>query len=333
MTHLTLLSTLCIIFQRSSLDLDLFDETFKVKTYPYTVDDHQRFLACLYFKESVSSADIKNPDVHVTSTTPSESKAVSGTTIEACSVHTGRPEIANSSSISVMLKGKGNHVKSTVHRLGKRKHPDSKSIVAEIWLDTLNENLEMCRQGIEFELKVTSHLKDNNFLIPGGSKGKLPCSFFQFEEAVFKLAATPKCSDGVFVYTIFEFENQYYVKYFESGIYAGFMEQSCINDILNMLKTKPELVFLSKIGTQSDISKGTLNTENSMKNLTRPRPDKIFQNNSNLVKINLDNCMKLSEETDAGLKCFLFHSVRSGFKADISAGHGTNFRLQTEKID
>ena len=109
--------------------------------------------------------------------------------------------------------------------------------------------------------------------------------FFQFEEAVFKLAATPQCSDGVFVYTEFEFENQYYVKYFESGIYAAFTEQRCMNDIL-MLKAKPELAFLSNIGTQSDISKGKLNTENSMKNLTRPRPDKIFQNNSNLVKSN-----------------------------------------------
>ena len=43
--------------------------------------------------------------------------------------------------------------------------------------------------------------------------------------------------------------------------------------------------------------------------------------------------MKLSEETDAGLKCFLFHSVGSGFKADIPAGHVSYFRLQTEKID
>ena len=105
-----------------------------------------------------------------------------------------------------------------------------------------------------------------------------------------------------------------------------------MHDIL-MLKAKPELVFLSNIGTQSDNSKGKLNTENSMKNLIRPRPDKIFQNNSNLVKTNLDNCMKLSEETDTGLKCFLFHSMGSGFKADIPAGHVSNFRLQTEKID
>ena len=85
-----------------------------------------------------------------------------------------------------MLKGKGNRDNSNVHCLGKRKHPDSKSIVPEIWLDTLNANLEMCRQGIEFELKITSHLKDNNFLTPGRNKGKLLCSFFQFEEAVFK---------------------------------------------------------------------------------------------------------------------------------------------------
>ena len=68
-------------------------------------------------------------------------------------------------------------------------------------------------------------------------------------------------------------------------------------------------------------------------NLTGPRPDKIFQSNSNLVKIILENCIKLSVETGAGCKYFLFHSVHNDFKADISAGHGTNFRLKTEKID
>ena len=72
------------------------------------------------------------------------------------------------------------------------------------------------------------------------------CSFFQFEEDVFKLAATPKCSAEVFVYTVFEFENRYYIKYYESGISASFIEQRCMNDILDMLKTKPELVFLSQ---------------------------------------------------------------------------------------
>ena len=46
---------------------------------------------------------------------------------------------------------------------------------------------------MEFESKVISQLKDVNFLTAGNAKGKLPCSFFQSEEAI---AATPKCSDG-----------------------------------------------------------------------------------------------------------------------------------------
>ena len=318
------------LFQRSSLNLDLFDSSFQVKTYPYTVADHHRYLASLDFEESPG---VKGSYVRVTPPSAPDSTSFSTANIEFCSVGTERPELANSSSMSVVFKGKKDNV-SSVHRLGKRKCKDNEnnSITPEIWFDTLTKNLEICRQGIEFEKKVTEHLQQVNFLTRGERKGKLPCSFFQFEEAMFKLAATPKCSDGVFVYTVFEYENRYYIKYFESGIYTGFMKQSCLSDILNMLKTKPELVFLSNIGTQSDIIKGTLNTEKAMKNLTRPRPDKTFNSNSDLVKTNLDNCMRLSDETGSGFKCFLFHSVRSGFKADISAGHGTNFRLQTEKI-
>ena len=292
--------------------------------------DHHRYLASLDFEESPG---VKGSYVGVTPPSAPDSTSFSTANIEFCSVGTERPELANSSSMSVVFKGKKDNVRS-VHRLGKRKCKDNEnnSITPEIWFDTLTKNLEICRQGIEFEKKVTEHLQQVNFLTRGERKGKLPCSFFQFEEAMFKLAATPKCSDGVFVYTVFEYENRYYIKYFESGIYTGFMKQSCLSDILNMLKTKPELVFLSNIGTQSDIIKGTLNTEKAMKNLTRPRPDKTFNSNSDLVKTNLDNCMRLSDETGSGFKCFLFHSVRSGFKADISAGHGTNFRLQTEKI-
>ena len=151
----------------------------------------------------------------------------------------------------MVLKSKVDPV-SSVHRSGKRKHEetDNKSVIPETWVDTLTLNLNMCREGMEFESKVISHLKDVIFLTAANAKGKLPSSFFQFEEAVFKLAATPKCSDGVFVYAVFEFENHYYIKYFEPGIYAGFMEQTCIYDILDMLKTKPEFVFLSKVATQ-----------------------------------------------------------------------------------
>ena len=79
--------------------------------------------------------------MRVTSPTPSESKAVSRTKIEVCSVHTERQEVANISSISVVLKGKGNHV-SIVHHLGKRKHPNNKNTIPEIWLDTLTANLK-----------------------------------------------------------------------------------------------------------------------------------------------------------------------------------------------
>lgn len=105
----------------------------------------------------------------------------------------------------------------------------------------------LAEKGKEYNLTgkyyYFTHLNINNFLTPGGSKGKLPCPFFQSEEAVFKLAATRKCS-GVFVHTIFEFENQYYVKYFESSIFAGCMEQRCMNDILNMSKNETR-TFLS----------------------------------------------------------------------------------------
>ena len=78
----------------------------------------------------------------------------------------------------------------------------------------------------------------------------------QFEGAVFKLAGTPDCSDGVFVYTAFEIqftdEKQYNIKYFESGEYTGFMEQVCIHEIIYYFQTKPESVFLFSIGTQLD---------------------------------------------------------------------------------
>ena len=63
------------------LNLDLFDTTLQVKSYPYTVDDHQHYLASLDFKVSAASFGIKT-GVRVTST-PSQSKSVSGTKIIA----------------------------------------------------------------------------------------------------------------------------------------------------------------------------------------------------------------------------------------------------------
>ena len=54
-----LIGSLCLRQMRSPLDLDLIDTIFHVKSYPHTVDDHQHYLASLYFKESSASAGIK----------------------------------------------------------------------------------------------------------------------------------------------------------------------------------------------------------------------------------------------------------------------------------
>ena len=80
------------------------------------------------------------------------------------------------------------------------------------------------------------------------------------------------------------------------------------------------------------MNKGKINETKRIQNLSRFRSDKTFNSYSNAAKRNLDSCMKLSGETDDGLKCFLFHSVCSDFKADISAEHSETFRLQGEKI-
>ena len=82
------------LFQWNHLGLDLFDTSFQLTNYPYTVDDHYRYLASLNIEDPVASSCLENSDV--SSPTPSESKpAVSRTNIEVCLVYTRRPELVS----------------------------------------------------------------------------------------------------------------------------------------------------------------------------------------------------------------------------------------------
>ena len=315
------------------------------------MEDHLQYVARLNLEDPVASTskDSEPPvastskDLDTTIVPPSVINPYSSKKI-LCSVATTRPELSNNSGLSVLLKCSTVDSCSVVIK-GKRKHQDDDKTEAEPWMETLCENLSSCLPGIEFESKVMTYLIGVKFLTPGSSAGKSPCSFFQFEEAVFKLAGIPDCSDGVFVYTVFEIqftdEKQYYIKYFESGEYTGFMEQVCIHDIINYFQTKPESVFLSSIGTQFDITQSLMNrqeTVNEAKRITptnRFRPAKLFNNNSKLAIENLEKCLKKSDETNAGLKGVFFHCASKDFKTKTVSldGDQKDFQVKQMRMD
>ena len=115
---------------RCPLNLDLFDTTLQVKSYPYTVDDHQHYMASLDFKESAASVGINKSRCACNFNTITEQICFWN---KNCSLLSSHRKTRNNLQLLYFRSAqmsKGNRV-STIYRFGKRKHPDNKSIIPE----------------------------------------------------------------------------------------------------------------------------------------------------------------------------------------------------------
>ena len=320
--------------------MDCFDETFIIKKKPYTIEDHNSYEASSVREEEfpVCSQTITNPPtVSLDISNENDSKIQN---IPSCSVKvlTSRPELTN--DFSVKFK---NSSDTTVTSVLKRKAPEE--VIIEPWVDTVLTNLNKCNQGIQFEGEILSHLKDCGFLREGKKEGSSVCSFFAFEDAVFKLASTPNCSSGVFVYTIFQYSynqaDHYYIRYLESGFYTGFMDAEHKHDILKLLNTTEDYVFMSMIATQSDIEKSKTNFKlkkqaaKPAKQLpkakaTRERSDLTYDRNQKKAVLEIKKSLKESEVTGACLKNYVFYCMREGVKVKTDTEkHGDKIILES----
>ncbi|CAC5406072.1 unnamed protein product [Mytilus coruscus] len=96
-------------------------------------------------------------------------------------------------------------------------------------------NLNMCRQAILVEHNIISKMQDMKFLDP-----KNNCLFL-FEEAAINMSTYPDCSEGVFIFSIFDIEIEnhnapvHYIRYIESGYYKHFMEETFLDVICQTL--------------------------------------------------------------------------------------------------
>ena len=323
-------------FQRSLLNLENFDEKLVINKKPYTVDDHTNYLASLSLEESATTFPLESDSISQKSTTFSKQTDNENITplldkksTQSCSIITSRSELAN--NFSVKFKTMSNTLTTNTF---KRKCPETES-TNESWGETLLSNLNKCDRGIKLECEVLAHLKDIKFLREGHQTGSSACSFFAFEDAAFKLALIHNCTAGVFVYTIFKYpynqQDHYYIRYLESAYYTGFMEEEHIQDILKLLNTTEEFIFLSKIATPSDLEKSK--TELQAKTIAkqaakqdkkvkdRDRGDMAYSRNKKTADSKLKDLLKESEVTNAGLNKYVFHCIQAK----------VNVKMDTEK--
>lgn len=321
---------------RPQLNLENFDEKLVIEKKPYTVEDHTAYLASLSLEESATtfapesnSISQKSTALSIQTDNENITPLLNKKPIKSCSVITSRNELAN--NFSVKFKNTSNTLTTNTF---KRKCQETESS-NEPWADTLLSNLNKCERGINFECEVLGHLKDIKFLREGHQKGSFACSFFAFEDAVFKLASIPNCTAGVFVYTIFKYpynqQDHYYIRYLESGYYTGFMEEEHMQDILKILNTTEEFIFLSKVATPSDIVKSKTNLQakktakqaakQDKKGKDRDRGDMAYSRNKKTADSKLEDLLKESEVTKAGLNQYVFHCVQAK----------VNVKMDTEK--
>ena len=338
-------------FQRFQLNFEEFNDKFLIRKRPYTLEDHTAYLASSPVEENASkvvqeSFSQKSSLVsHQMDNLHTTSPVLDKTSIQSCTITTNRGELTN--NFSVRFKANSDTLTENVL---KRKIPEDET-TKESWVETLSSNLHKCDRGVKFECEVLSHLKETKFLREGHQRGSSACSFFAFEDAVFKLASIPKCTSGVFVYTVFKYKynqrDHYYIRYLESGFYTGFMEEEHKKDVLKLLNTTEEFIFMSKIATPEDIEKSmtNLSTKKMAKRAAkqqdkvvkdRDRADMAYKRNKNTADNKLTDLLKESEVTNAGLCYYVFHCVEAKVNVKMDTekhGEKIDLNCNIENID
>ncbi|CAC5425032.1 unnamed protein product [Mytilus coruscus] len=361
---------LCPPHLKIKLGLPLLNEEFSMPShYPYTVKDHQLYVLQLQtenpenYKRLVSAFQQKVKTMSDTTASQSgtePSTSTSGNTTELTIqgidqlavlnsnmtrssqqvIVTNRPELTgtNQSTVKYTLRDETEIVtrKYISSKSKKRKYVASS-------IQNLNDrnmtgndlitNLNMCRQAILVEHNIISKMQDMKFLDP-----KNNCLFL-FEEAAINMSTYPDCSEGVFIFSIFDIEIEnhnapvHYIRYIESGYYKHFMEETFLDVICQTLGILQDNVFLCNILTGGDQQRMLIEKKNKDSRKSRTRPDKIYANNLKSLKSRRQQlCEKVKDFCDIELAACFVHTARHGYKVkiDSDASDGLYFSSNNE---
>ncbi|KAH3897506.1 hypothetical protein DPMN_021694 [Dreissena polymorpha] len=281
---------MCPLHLRSKLMLLLFDEDFSIPTGYYTIEEHYKYLELLsirlpsdyekiknnfllkrkYLGENWENDEGKCPTVQFNtaadySPTPKDIYTVASYNENNVFVSTSRPELCNT------------YFSGTTLNKGMRKRRKSNENVQfnvdnKLWSDILIENLTNCSNALKLQNLVLKTLAEKGFVT---SKKQ---SFFKLEQEACRLSAHNNCTTGTFVCSVFknkiEDNEFYYVRYVESGVYSGFMEQKYLYFLKEHFNVADDNVLLHQVITLEDINQ--MKIDENKHNIKRNRPDKIF---------------------------------------------------------
>ncbi|XP_052077946.1 uncharacterized protein LOC127715860 [Mytilus californianus] len=360
---------LCPPNLKIKLGLPLLDEEFSMPSqYPYTVKDHQLYVLQLQtenpenYERLVSAFQQKVETMSDTTASQSgtePSTSTSGNTTELTIqgidqlavlnsnmtrssqqvIVTNRPELTgtNQSTVKFTLRDeteivtrkyissnskKRKYVASSIQNLNDRNMTENDLIT----------NLNMCRQAILVEHNIISKMQDMKFLDPNNC-------LFLFEEAAINMSTYPDCSEGVFIFSIFDIEIEnhnapvHYIRYIESGYYKHFMEETFLDVICQTLGILQDNVFLCNILTGGDQQKMLIEKKNKDSRKSRTRPDQIYANNLKSLKSRRQQlCEKVKDFCDIELAACFVHTARHGYKVkiDSDASDGLYFSSNNE---
>ncbi|XP_052063111.1 uncharacterized protein LOC127702847 [Mytilus californianus] len=360
---------LCPPNLKIKLGLPLLDEEFSMPSqYPYTVKDHQLYVLQLQtenpenYERLVSAFQQKVETMSDTTASQSgtePSTSTSGNTTELTIqgidqlavlnsnmtrssqqvIVTNRPELTgtNQSTVKFTLRDeteivtrkyissnskKRKYVASSIQNLNDRNMTENDLIT----------NLNMCRQAILVEHNIISKMQDMKFLDPNNC-------LFLFEEAAINMSTYPDCSEGVFIFSIFDIEIEnhnapvHYIRYIESGYYKHFMEETFLDVICQTLGILQDNVFLCNILTGGDQQRMLIEKKNKDSRKSRTRPDKIYANNLKSLKSRRQQlCEKVKDFCDIELAACFVHTARHGYKVkiDSDASDGLYFSSNNE---
>ncbi|KAH3815604.1 hypothetical protein DPMN_144132 [Dreissena polymorpha] len=286
---------LCPMHLRPQLMLPLFDEEFNIMDdlLTYTPKDHAKYLEdisskdfekfqnlCVEFLHRRSLLGERWPDI--ISQYSNHNKVASASAlvpshaprsyyyVKKCTqfdfVETCRPELGSNLFSGTKLKS------------SKRKREEGKTVGYELsygeeWFKVLLGNLDKCSKASQYQQQILHKMYEQQ-IVTGVKQ-----SFFTLEQEAARLSSVKNCTKGCFVCTIFkcviEEKEIIYVRYFESGIYKGLMEQTYLKFIEDKFAVSDYSILLHNVITVEDCKK--METENNKLPKKRDRPDKIVK--------------------------------------------------------
>ena len=197
------------------------------------------------------------------------------------------------------------------------------------WSDILTKNLSSCDQAIQIQNFVLQAMTDNSLLLPTKQ------SFLKIEQESAKLASVDKCTSGTFICTVFKCLIQekeiFYVRYFESGVYSGFMLQKYVQLLKEQYNALDDDFMLHNVITLEDISDMTKRNAATTK---RQRADKTLSYSlQKVLPVQVNELNEFGECAELKLDAFVVHILPFKSKVTLDISEKTYHQVKNGPIE